>query len=405
MNGLMNDNVGSDVTATYSRFWAAAIILFLVPFSTSIEEFGVSSNYSFLILLAFLRPFQEWPILIKIFVPYAIFCYVYAVLFSSQFPAGEFYWRQIISAFIFTLPPLIMAVLLPFNMELLTRVLVVCATVYAVAVIFVIQFILPPDTAFLNLKYMISAYIPDWPQRYFLVVIIGFFMALKLARNHQGWSIAAGLCGFCILLTNLRAAYCVFGGGIIMLTFLYIKQRSFRSIKTAAAALALAFILLITLTNRPIDSMLFIAQRITTVKQHLIAESPAETSGSTRLHVWEKLGDFMLENKKVLGSGFAGPYLFFPEIGTAHNQYMDVLFRTGPIGLGIYLALWLTLLARSFKYSPELGVALLAWFLFGLLHETTKYSYGAFIFFTLLSLSQRGWDRSLVNKPESVAKK
>jgi len=203
----------------------------------------------------------------------------------------------------------------------------------------------------------------------------------------------------CIMLTNLRAAYCVFGGGLALLTLFYMKQRDFRSLKAVTITIVLALILLMTLTNKPIDSMLFIVQRIATAPENLIQNGKvesavtAEASGNTRLHIWSSLSNLMLEKKMFLGSGFAGPYLFFPEIGTAHNQYMDVFFRTGPIGLGLYLTLWLTLLIRSFKYAPELGIALITWLLFGLLHETTKFSYGAFLFFALLSLSQNGWGK------------
>lgn len=48
----------------------------------------------------------------------------------------------------------------------------------------------------------------------------------------------------------------------------------------------------------------------------------------------------MIDNKVWLGSGFAGPYLFDAAIGSRHSQYVDVLFRTGPIRLVLYLGLW-----------------------------------------------------------------
>ena len=50
-----------------------------------------------------------------------------------------------------------------------------------------------------------------------------------------------------------------------------------------------------------------------------------------------------------LGSGFAGPYLYDFAIGSTHSQYLDVMFRTGPLGLCLYLGLWGMLIWGAFS--------------------------------------------------------
>ena len=389
----VNATAGDELSTFSKRFWVAALVLFLVPFSTSIEESGVSANYSFLILLAFLRPFRQWPTITKIFVSYAIICYIWSTGIISPFPEGEFYWRQLASALVFTLPLLIMATHLPFDIHLLTRVVVACAALYSTGTIFVIAYILPDNAPFIELKYLLGAYLPDWPQRYILILMLGFFLALRLAQHHIAWILPAALCGMVIVCTNIRAGLATIALALMLLAVFYLAKSNWRGLIIIALTLLLAGLLAETLTNQPFASILFHTDRTLASYHKLQQGAEIMTSENIRLHIWGSISTLILEKQMWLGSGFAGPYLFFPEIGSTHNQYLDVLLRTGPIGLALYLSLWGLLLWRSFRYAPELGVAMLSWLIFGLVHESTKFSYGAFIFFSLLCLSQYGWER------------
>jgi hypothetical protein len=388
-----NAVAGDELSIFNKRFWVAALVLFLVPFSTSIEESGVSANYSFLILLAFLRPFHQWPTITKIFVSYAIICYVWSVWIVSPFPEGEFYWRQLASALVFTLPLLVMATQLPFDIHLLTRIVVLCATLYSAATIFIIICILPDNTPFVDLKYLLGAYLPDWPQRYILILMLSFFLALRLAQRHIAWILPAALCGMVIVCTNIRAGLATIALTLTLLAVCYLAKRNWRGLRIIIILLLSGVLLLEMSTNSPFVSTLFHADRTLASYHQLQEGGESMTSENIRLHIWGSISTLMIEKKMWIGSGFAGPYLFFPEIGSTHNQYLDVLLRTGPIGLALYLSLWGLLLWRSFRYAPELGVAMLSWLIFGLVHESTKFSYGAFIFFSLLCLSQYGWER------------
>ena len=73
-------------------------------------------------------------------------------------------------------------------------------------------------------------------------------------------------------------------------------------------------------------------------------------------------------------------------IGSAHGQYNDVLFRTGFIGLGIYLYVLQKL--GSYLYKIDLGLFLgfIGVLVFGLFHETFKVSHGAFVLAFLIGM-------------------
>ena len=105
-------------------------------------------------------------------------------------------------------------------------------------------------------------------------------------------------------------------------------------------------------------------------------------SDSIRVFFWEKSLSIWSEHP-LFGTGFAGIYQF-SDIGSTHNQYLDVLLRSGIIGLLLYLTLWLNLL-RFYFYRPEIAAGMFAIFTYGFLHETTKLSYTGLLFVLLLS--------------------
>ena len=89
----------------------------------------------------------------------------------------------------------------------------------------------------------------------------------------------------------------------------------------------------------------------------------------------------------LFGSGYLGIWVILDDgIGSAHGQYNDVLFRTGFIGLGIYLYVLQKL--GSYLYKIDLGLFLgfIGVLVFGLFHETFKVSHGAFVLAFLIGM-------------------
>jgi O-antigen ligase len=92
------------------------------------------------------------------------------------------------------------------------------------------------------------------------------------------------------------------------------------------------------------------------------------------------------------GSGFLGIWIILDDgIGSAHGQYNDMLFRTGFIGLIVYLYFLFRLGKFLYKSDLSLFIGYSGILVFGLFHETFKLSQGAFLLAFLVGI----WAQSL----------
>jgi len=396
-----------------------AVFAFLLPISLNINGVGVSANYSYLALLFFLTPPQTWPKLFFLVIFYLAFSYLSGLLFVADAVPG-FHFRQFVSFLLFLSALLISVVRLPFSFLTFARVTAATAGVYSVWVVIALIATGTPISNAGMVKSILAGWVPDWPQRYIIVVMLGFFLALLLARKSSRWLFVAGLCGFCIIVSHGRASYFAMLGAVTLLALLYLRGRDWNGLKRLVYALLLSIVMVAGFAGKGMGDLLLSQEKgarsaislllersaaslgLPVVEEppkdtqatidHLYSEG-GEASGNIRLMIWSILLNRMVDDRMWFGSGFAGPYLFDAAIGSAHSQYIDVLYRTGPLGLILYLGLWAVLVRRCFEHSVELGVAMLAWFIYGFFHETTKYSYGAFLFFSLLSYAWHGWKR------------
>ncbi len=113
------------------------------------------------------------------------------------------------------------------------------------------------------------------------------------------------------------------------------------------------------------------------------------SSGGTRVFLLQAILNFVLANP-VTGSGYLGVWIL-PGLGgdfvaSAHNQYADVLFRTGFPGVLAYLYLLFLLLRSLNRCERSLFWGLIAVLAYGMFHETFKESQGAFILTFLLGM-------------------
>ena len=108
------------------------------------------------------------------------------------------------------------------------------------------------------------------------------------------------------------------------------------------------------------------------------------TSEGFRIFLLGKILNFVLHNP-FTGSGFLGCWIMFDDLKcSSHNQYSDVLFRTGYIGFIIYLYI----LFKIYKYLKDnhrdLFYGFIGTIIYGFFHETFKMSQGGFILAFLL---------------------
>ena len=110
------------------------------------------------------------------------------------------------------------------------------------------------------------------------------------------------------------------------------------------------------------------------------------TSIGYRVFMHEKVFD-QTYNNPLIGSAFLGVWtLFEDKAGSAHSQYLDMLFRVGVISFIVYLLFIFKV--TLFLYKKEIGLffGFIGFLFFGMFHETIKLSQGGFIFAFLFAM-------------------
>jgi O-antigen ligase len=109
-------------------------------------------------------------------------------------------------------------------------------------------------------------------------------------------------------------------------------------------------------------------------------------SGGTRAVIARTVIDFVLQYP-LTGSGFLGIWIATKDfVGSAHNQYLDVLFRTGVLGFGLYVWIILRVSWNLYRRDQALFWGFLGCLLYGVFHETFKESHGAFLLAFLIGM-------------------
>jgi O-antigen ligase len=113
-----------------------------------------------------------------------------------------------------------------------------------------------------------------------------------------------------------------------------------------------------------------------------------------RVFLGEQTFKFVMANP-LTGSGYLGVWVLQDVsnnlMGSAHNQYLDVLFRTGILGFGIYLSLLFYLLKKFYSSEPALFWGLVGVLIYGMFHETFKESQGTFLLTFLLGMASQSY--------------
>lgn len=110
------------------------------------------------------------------------------------------------------------------------------------------------------------------------------------------------------------------------------------------------------------------------------------SSEGTRFYIWGKIFSYVLQNP-LTGSGFLGSWVLEDRFGSAHNQYMDVLFRTGFFGFIGYLVILYQVSLHLYRSHRSLFWGIMGVFTYGMFHETFKESQGAVVLAVLVAMA------------------
>jgi O-antigen ligase len=168
------------------------------------------------------------------------------------------------------------------------------------------------------------------------------------------------------------------------------KERIYKWVLKAGITIGVLILFVLVLKYLAYDIYLFFDDRI--FQRLIMGDSQAvlldpETSEGTRIGIW-KLIIWSIMESPFFGSGYLGTYSMDSVVnyGSAHSQYMDVLYRTGVIGFVVYMYI-IYFIMKSVFSDGALFYGFVSILVYGFFHETFKESQGAFIFAIYLGLS------------------
>ena len=364
---------------------------------------GISVNYIYAVLIPIIVKFTFRKNLDAYF--YVFYLAVSGLIgfFINLFLLGigaDLILRQLISLFIALLPAIFLFVDLNKYYIRFKTAVIFCSALYSIYAL--LNFLTQSALGIVNpfeIKDVLSEHIPDWPQRYILVLFAGLFFTFDINRRRSIIYICVRMIIlFTILITFLRAAYLALLVGFFLFRYSdsYIKKNYSNHLKHIkkergfgyfSIVIGVIMVGIFFVSSGGLSSILDILYySFDSIDKLLTGNDGGNTSDETRLSIFRVILN-ALTISPLTGFGGAGVYIFDPEYGSSHNQYFDFLIRFGVLGLSFFL--YFTF--RIFRYfwtreSFVIGV-IASYLIFGIAHETTKYSYGGVIFFYLLSLT------------------
>lgn len=217
-------------------------------------------------------------------------------------------------------------------------------------------------------------------------------------------------------VVSLAASFGVF---VISRNWVWIRRPRLRLLMKAFASIIGIGILVVAVDRLLPLAVTFFDVRLYTLllDPTLVADLLADpgTSEGTRVLLAAGIFEFVMNNP-LTGSGYLGVWILSDTLsGSAHNQYTDVLFRTGLLGLAAYSYLLLRLLRYLAHHEQALFWGFVGVLVYGMFHETFKESQGGFVLTFLLGMlaqwirnvkgrqrvSQAGVDSGVVVRGES----
>ena len=115
--------------------------------------------------------------------------------------------------------------------------------------------------------------------------------------------------------------------------------------------------------------------------------SNSNSSIGYRLEVWHTILRDVADNP-LLGSGFGGIWMLLENnSGSAHSQYLDVLYRVGIVGFVLYISMLYFCVKNIKQIDDGIFIGLIGVLAIGVFHETFKLSQGAFVLSFIYALA------------------
>ncbi len=391
----MIDNRQFSLILNKRHIWLIAAVISLIQFSIVVDESGITANYFMLFFVVFAFYGYRYSKFGFVYLSVIFLSYVIGlVLFSNADP--YFVNRQFLSFIAGIIPVLLLFIRIRVPFDTVKLSVIIAAFIYSLLTVKNVC------TLNVNIGDALATKGALGSQRCGFILAFGLLFSMENHAKSRFFYIISAITLFGIFCTFSRAAYLSTALGLVvyLICIIFKGKRKFnlKIHKSVVKYILIAVVIYLVVHFYNVEPA--INASLTTMFNHTVrafkdffSQNIVIGDGSsegTRLLLWKQAYDFVVTNNILLGSGMAGLYLVVPEYleagASAHNQYIDVFLRTGLIGLSIYLLMWIKLLKGFWSKSSTVFAGLVSMFVYGLFHETTKLTQGAFIFFILLNL-------------------
>lgn len=376
-------------------FTTILFFFFLFPFSLAIGDEGLSANYSFVlfpIILIWVKYYMKRP---PAYVPLFFLLYILIFFISSiyQIEYLSFFPRRLISFILFIIMFSYLFIDIDETMVNSFKISIVAISLYFSLSALLKYTTLGPVALGFAAKGEIGS------QRFGFIYVaaiwICWFYNTKSLLSVLAKYVFMVIIAIGLLLTFSRSGIVAFGVSV----FLYVMNNYWAWIRNPQPRSVFKFILIALF----IIGFFFVLGAIFPILveffnvrlfsfflgigEETVDLSDSDSSEGFRIFLFLKAVEFVTYNP-FTGSGFLGIWVLFDDLsGSAHNQYLDVFFRTGIFGFLAYMYLLFKILNYLYMNDRSLFWGSLGILIYGLFHETFKLSQGAFIFSFLLGMT------------------
>jgi O-antigen ligase len=375
-------------------FYTILFIIFLYPFSISLSnDDGASANYLFLIFplcvglynKKFLKPKLFWLITI------ITFFFIFIIATCYQFYYLDFFTRRFISFILFM--SIFSFIFIEIDINMLTAfkyALISISFIFSVITLYKFITLGASDLGFeakgavgsqrYGFVYVISLWILFFEKKIYNVFKLGLILTIILG----------------LILTFSRSGIVAMIVSLLLASSLSIlhwfKSPNFKGIFIGLLFILLLIIIIIFINlEYPIIFDFFYQRLFSYFEKDSSSQIDLDQDSSEgyRVFMLKKVIDFVLVNP-ITGAGFLGVWILFEDqSGSAHGQFVDVIFRTGLLGLILYLIILYRVALYFFKNYRGYFWGIIGIIVYGFFHETFKLSQGSFILAFLIGLTSQ----------------
>ena len=364
-------------------FFIIFFMFFLFPFSFSLNNSGVSANYSFIlfpIFIILLKRSIKIPdaYIIMIILLYSLI-FLVSIIYQSEY--FEYLDRRVFSFFIFMTIFSYVTIKIDHDMieafKIAIILIVFCIIFYKIN-----SFIFYTNQEIMNLKAVVGS------QRYGFIYLFAFWITVFYQPHLKTLNIIKIACIFLIIvgliLTYSRASIMGLMGSFVFYFFNSIYYNKSRFL-ILFLSIIVSIVIVITLQlSFPRAFGYFFHGIFSLFTKEGILEliNRLNDSGSSEGFRFALVGNILkfLALNPFTGSGFLGCWVMYDNLScSAHGQFNDVIFRVGIFGFCAYLFLLFRILKYLYSAHRDLFFSLIGALIYGLFHETFKLSQGAFV--------------------------